>query len=169
MACQVELFQQFLRRRYFVGLFVDFDMRKHECRVDSKRAEHLFRLGVVEAIKTAFERLTVKGDNSPARNCRIKVQIGRMFAKGLFNIRRRQSLQNIPDGGMSGRPFPVDLEGLVELWPMNLDEGSNAAIRVGSAYNRQNGKQQYVRQLIELAFSASWIADPRELREEAFE
>src|SRR3954468_1557973 len=75
MACQVELFQQFLRRRYFVGLFVDFDMRKHECRVDSKRAEHLFRLGVVEAIKTAFERLTVKGDNSPARNCRIKVQM----------------------------------------------------------------------------------------------
>jgi hypothetical protein len=38
-------------------------MRQHQRRVDCERAEHLFCLGVVEAIKTAFERLAVKRDN----------------------------------------------------------------------------------------------------------
>src|SRR6267154_5090773 len=117
-------------------------MRQHQRRVDSERAEYLLCLGVVEAIKTAFEQLSVKRDDSRTGDCRITVQIGRMFAKGLFNIRCRQPLQNVPDGGMSGRPFPAYLEGLVELAPMDLDEGADAAIRVGSAHNRQNGKQQ---------------------------
>jgi hypothetical protein len=56
-----------------------------------------------------------------------------------------QPLQNISDSGMSGRPSPADLEGLVQLSPMDFDEGTDAAIRVGAARNRQNGKQQDVR------------------------
>src|SRR5450759_2750362 len=115
-------------------------MRQHQRCVDSECAEYLLCLGVVEAIKTAFEQLACKRDNSRTGDCRITVQVGRMFAKGLFNIRRRQPLQNIPDGRMSGRPYPADLEGLVKLSPMDLDEGADAAIRVGSAHNRQNGK-----------------------------
>ena len=145
MASQVEFFQQLLHRRDFIGFVVDFDMRQHQRRVDSERAEYLFCLGVVEAIKTAFERLAVKRDNSRTGNCCIEVQIGCMFAKGLFNIRRRQPLQNIPDSRVSRRPFPADLEGLIKLSPMDLDEGADAAIRVGSAHNRQNGKQQDIR------------------------
>ena len=145
MASQVEFFQQLLHRRDFIGFVVDFDMRQHQRRVDSERAEYLFCLGVVEAIKTAFERLAVKRDNSRTGNCCIEVQIGCMFAKGLFNIRRRQPLQNIPDSRVSRRPLPADLEGLVKLSPMDLDEGADAAIRVGSAHNRQNGKQQDIR------------------------
>jgi hypothetical protein len=124
MASHVELFQQLLDRRDFVGFVVDFDMRQHQRRIDSERAEYLFCLGVVEAIKAAFERLAVKRDNSRTGNCCIEIQVGCVFAKDLFNIRRRQPLQNIPDGGMSGRPFPIDLEGLVELSPMDLDEGA---------------------------------------------
>ena len=56
------------------------------------------------------------------------VQVGRMVTKDIFNIRRAQPLQNIPDGGMSGWPFPSDLKGSVQLWPMDLDEGADAAI-----------------------------------------
>ena len=63
MARHVEFFQQLLHGRDFVGFFIDFDMRQHQRRVDCERAEHLFCLGVVEAIKAAFERLAVKRDN----------------------------------------------------------------------------------------------------------
>jgi len=35
---------------------------------------------------------------------------------------------------------------------MDLDEGADAAIRVGTADNRENGKQQDVRQLVKFAF-----------------
>ena len=90
MASHVEFFQQLLHRRDFIGFVVDFDMRQHQRRVDSERAEYLFCLGVVEAIKTAFERLAVKRDNSRTGNCCIEAQVGCMFAKGLFNIRRRR-------------------------------------------------------------------------------
>ena len=89
-----------------------------------------------------------------------------MFAKRLFDIRRRQPLQNIADGRMGGRPFPVDLEGFVQLSPMDLEVGLDAAIRVGSAHDRENGKQQYVRQPIEFAFGAPRIGDCGEQRQE---
>ena len=39
MACHVEFFQQLLDRRDFIGFVVDFDMRQHQRRVDSERAE----------------------------------------------------------------------------------------------------------------------------------
>src|SRR5450756_2253257 len=52
MARHVEFFQQFLHGRDFVGFFVDVDMRQYQRRVDGERAEHLFCLGVVEAIET---------------------------------------------------------------------------------------------------------------------
>ena len=136
MIRHVELFQQFLHGRDFVGLFVDVDMRQHQCRVDGERAEHLFCLGVVEAIKTAFERLAVKRDNSRAEPRRVNIQVGRMFAKSFFNVGRTQPLQNIPDGRMRGRPFPAYLEGLVQLSSMDFDEGTDAAIRVGAANDR---------------------------------
>jgi hypothetical protein len=97
------------------------------------------------------------------------VQVGRMLTKDIFNIRRAQPLQNIPDGGMSGWPFPSDLKGSVQLWPMDLDEGADAAIRVGTAHNLENGKQQDMRQLVKFAFGASRIGDCCELREEMFE
>src|SRR5437762_14257417 len=92
----------------------------------------------------ASTRLTISRPPQSASRC-IEVQVGCMFAKGLFNICRRQPLQNIPDSRVSRRPLPADLEGLVKLSPMDLDEGADAAIRVGSGHNRQNGKQQDIR------------------------
>src|ERR1017187_7491340 len=144
-------------------------MRQHQRRVDGERAEHLSCLDVVEAVETTLERLAVEGNDTRTGTGPRMVQVGGMFAKDLFYVRPAQSLQNVPDGRMSGRPFPADLEGLVQLSPMDLDEGADAAIRVGSAHNCQNGKQQDVRQLIEFAFGAPWIGDRREEREKAFE
>ena len=144
-------------------------MRQNQSRVDSKRAKHLFCLDVIEVIETTLERLTVERHNMHAGTGPGMVQVGRMLTKDIFNIRRAQPLQNIPDGGMSGWPFPSDLKGSVQLWPMDLDEGADAAIRVGTAHNRENGKQQDMRQLVKFAFGAPRIGDCCELREEMFE
>ena len=169
MAGQVEVLQQLLGGRDFVGFFVDIDMRQHQRGVDRERAEHLLGLGVVEAVEAAFERLAVERDNAHATSLRRQVELAGVFAKGLFNIRRFKALQNVADGGVRRRPFPADLEGLVELLPMHLDEGADAAIGVGAAHDRQDGKQQHVRQLIELALGAPRIGNPRQQREETFE
>ncbi len=169
MARHVEFLQQLLHGGDFVGLLVDLDMRQHQRRVDRERAEHLSCLDVVEAVETALERLAIKRHDARARTRGGKVQVGGMFAKYLFNIHRPQPLQNVPDGGMSGCPFPADLEGLVQFPPMDFDEGTDAAIRIGAAHDRQYGKQQDVRQLIKFAFGAPWIGDCREARKEMFE
>ena len=170
MACDVEFFQQFLHGGDLVGLLVDLDMRQHQGCVGGERAEHLSCLDVVEAVETALERLAIKRHDTRTRTgSGGKVQVGGMFAKYPFNIRRPQSLQNVPDGGMSGRPFPADLEDPVQFPPMDFDEGTNAAIRIGAAHDRQYGKQQHVRQLIKFAFSPPWIGNCRKARKEMFE
>ena len=145
MACHVEFLQQFLHGGDFIGLFVDLDMRQHQRGIDGERAEHLPCLGVVEAIETALERFAIERQEACAGTRRGCVQVGGVFARDLFYFRRAQPLQNISDGGMSGRPSPAEPEGLVQFSPMNFDEGTDAAIRVGAARNRQNGKQQDVR------------------------
>ncbi len=169
MVRYVEFFQQLLHGGDFVGFFVDLDMRQHQRRVDGERAEHLSCLDVIEAIETALERLAIERHDTRAETGPGPVQVGCMFAKDLFNIRRAQPLQNIPDRSVRGRPLPADLEGFVQLSSVDFDEGADAAIRVGAAHNRQNGKQQDVWQLIKFAFGPPRVGDCREERKETFE
>ena len=65
-------------------------MRQNQSRVDSKRAEHLFCLDVVEVIETTLERLTIERHNMHAETGPGMVQVGRMLTKDIFNIRRAQ-------------------------------------------------------------------------------
>jgi hypothetical protein len=72
-----------------------------------------------------------------------------LFAKSVFNICLAQPLQNmenILDGPVSGRSFPIYLESLVQLMPMDFDESADAAIRMGAGHDRKNRKQQDVLQ-----------------------
>lgn len=169
MVRYVEFLQKLLHGGDFVGLFVDLDVRQHQRRVDGEGAEYLSCLDIIEAVETALERLAIECHDTRARSCGGKVQVGGVFAKYLFNIRRHQSLQNVSDGGMSGRPFPADLEGRVQFPPMDFDEGTDAAIRISAAHDREYGKQQDVRQLVKFAFGPPWIGDCRKARKEMFE
>jgi hypothetical protein len=92
MARQVEFLQQLLHGGDFVGLFVDLDVRQHQRRVDGERAEHLFCHDVVEVIETALERLAIERNDARVGAPGGEIQIGGVFAKGLFNIRRAQPL-----------------------------------------------------------------------------
>ena len=69
---------------------------------------------------------------------------------------------------MRRRPFPSDFEGFVQPLPMHLDESADAAIRIRAAYDRENRKQQDVRQLIEFALGATRVGDCREERKKTF-
>ncbi len=144
-------------------------MRQHQRRIGGKGAEYLSCLGIVEGVKTAPERLAVKRQNTRASGRFAAVQVCCVFAKDLLDIRRFQPLQNIPDRRVGGRPLPTDLERLVQPSPVRLDECVDAPVRVGSRHNRQNGKQQNIRQQIKFALSTAPVADHPEVRKEAFE
>ena len=54
----------FCTARYFIGFFVDLDMRQNQRRIDGEGAEQLSCLGVVEIIETALERLAIERDDA---------------------------------------------------------------------------------------------------------
>src|SRR6516162_6410043 len=122
MARNIEFLQQFLHRRYLVGLFIDHDMRQHQRRIDSKSAEYLSCFGIVEGVETALERFAVKGQNACAGGCRPAVEVCRVLAKDPFDIRRVQPLQNIADRCVGGWPLPADLESFIQPFELNLDK-----------------------------------------------
>jgi hypothetical protein len=70
---------------------------------------------------------------------------------------------------MRRRPFPFDLEGFVQLFPMHLDVSANASIPIGAAHHREEGEQQHVRQLVQFALRPTRIADRREERKQGCE
>ena len=100
MARNIEFFQQFLHRRYLVGLFIDHDMRQHQRCIDSKSAEYLSCFGIVEGVETALERFAVKRQNACARGRCAAVEVCRVLAKDPLDICRVQPLQN---GSLCGR------------------------------------------------------------------
>ncbi len=144
-------------------------MRQHQRRFDSESTEYLSCLGIVEGVEAALERLAVKRQNTRAGGRFAAVQVCCVLAKDLLDIRRIQPLQNITDRRVGGWPLPADLERFVQSFEVHLDERTNTPVRVGSRHNRQNGKQQNIRQLIELALSAAWVADRPEVRKKRVE
>jgi len=169
MIGQVEFAQQRLHGRDFVGFFVDFDVRQHQPGIDGERAEHLPGLGVVEGVETALQRLAVERDDASVGARGRAIQVGGVFAKGPFDLRRAEPMQDIADGRMRGRLLPIDSERLVQLFPVDLEVGAQATIRVGAAHNCEDGKQQHVLQLVELALGAARVGNCREQRKKVFE
>ena len=111
-------------------------------------------------------RLAAERDDPRAGRRGDPVEAGGGVAKHPFGIVSLQSPQDMPDRGGRGRPFPKDPEGLVQASPANLDEGPEAAIRIGAGRDRQDRKQQDMREPGELASGAARIGDRRALRKE---
>jgi len=148
---QVEFAQQFLHGRDFVGFFVDFDARQHQPGIDGERAGRLLGLGAIEVVETALQRLAVERHDASVGARGRAIQVGGVFAKGLFDLRRAEPMQDIADRRMRGRLLPIDPERLVQLFPVDLEVSAQATIRIGAANHGENGKQQDMSQLVELA------------------
>ena len=112
VAGHVEFFQQLLNGGYFVGFFVYLDMRQHQGGVGGEGTEHLSRLGVLEVVEAAPERLAVERDDPRASRRGDPVQAGGVVAKDPFDIVSLQSLEDIADRGVRGGLFQLILKAL---------------------------------------------------------
>ena len=57
-----EFGEQRLRRRDFIGLFRDIDVREHEGRVGGERAQDLGRGAIIEVVEAAAQCFAVQRD-----------------------------------------------------------------------------------------------------------
>ena len=121
---QAQLQQQLLHGGDFVGFFVDFDVREHQPGIDREGAEHLLGLGVAEVVETALQRLAVEGDDARVRALGRAIQVGGVLAKDPFDLLGAELVQDIADRRMRRRPFPMDIESFVQLFPVDPEVGS---------------------------------------------
>ena len=75
-----------------------------------------------------------------------------MAAERGLHSRRIKTLQDVADGSVGGGASPFQAECRIQSAPMHVDEGDDAAIRVAARHDGQDGEQQHMRQLVELAF-----------------
>ncbi len=85
-----------------------------------------------------------------------------MAAEGRLHRGRVEALEDIADGGMRRCSAPVQAESRVQPAAVDVDEGDDAAIRVAAGHDGENGEQQHVGQLVELALRPARIRDVRQ-------
>lgn len=161
VAGNVEFLQKLLRRRDFVGFFVDLDMRQNQGRIGGEGAEYLLGPAVAKGVEAAAKGLAVQSQHPPAAAS--TVQVRSVLAKGFFHTAGIEFAQDRADRGVRWWPLPTDSERSVQPCPVNLDECADAAVRVGSRNHCQNRKQQHIPLLVALAFGP---ATDREWRRE---
>ena len=133
--------QQRLRRRDLVGLLGDVDMGEHEGGVGGERAQHLGRGTVVEVVEAAAQRLAIQRDAALSGRCAGGLQQRGMAAEDRLHRGRIEPLEDVADGGVRGRAAPLQTEGGVQPAAVDIDEGDDAAIRVATGDDGENGEQ----------------------------
>ena len=144
LAGQVEFLHQLLHGGDLVGFFIDFDVGENQRGIDRERTEHLPCLGVVEVVETALQRLAVERDDASLRPRGRAIQVGSVFAKDLFDLRRAEPVQDIADRRVNGRALPIDIEGFVQPLPVDVEVGAQTAIGICAPDHGENRKQQHV-------------------------
>jgi len=125
-------------------------------------AEHLRRGAVAELVKAAAQRLAIERDAALSRCGTRRLQQGGIAAEGRLHPGRIEPLEDVADGGVRGRSTPLQAEGRVQLAAVDGDESDDATIRVAAGYDRKNGEQQQVGQLVELSLRPARIMDVRQ-------
>jgi len=154
---KAEFGQQFLDGRDFVGLLADVEVREQQIGASVERVQHLGGFAILEVIEAALQGLAVQGDDALRGFVADRLQAGGMAAERLLDRVRVKSLKNIANGGMGGRSFPFQAEGVVQAGTVDADEGDDTPERIRSGYDGQDGEQQDVGQLVELAFRPSRV------------
>ena len=123
-----ELGEQRLRRRDFVGLLGDVDMREQQGGVGGERAQHLGGHTIIEVVEAATQRLAIQGYGAGAGDCARGLQQSGMAAEDQLDIRRIEALENVADSRVGGRAALLQTERGFQLVAMHVDEGDDAAI-----------------------------------------
>ena len=165
----VEFANQPLRGGDLVGLFLDIDVGQDHARFGIECVQQLGRLAVAEIVETAPQRLPVERDGAPGRIGRVASQTGGVPAENLLDSLRIEALEDVADGGMSGRALPAQPEGGVQPAAVDRDEGFDGSKGVPAGHHGENREQQNMRQLIELPLGSARVGDFAEQAEQMIE
>ena len=113
--CDVEVVQQLLDSRYLVGLLADLEMRQQQVGTGVECVQQLRRFAVGEVIEAALEGLAIKGEDTLPGLGATGLQAGSMPAEHMFDRSWIKALENVADGGMSWRTFPVQTKSRVQV------------------------------------------------------
>lgn len=130
MMCDVEFVQQLLDSRYLVGLLADLEMRQQQVGTGVECVQQLRRFAVGEVIEAALEGLAIKGEDALPGLGATGLQAGSMPAEHMFDRSWIKALENIADGGMSWRTFPVQTKSRVQVGAVDTDERYDTPKRI---------------------------------------
>ena len=128
--CDVEVVQQLLDSRYLVGLLADLEMRQQQVGTGVECVQQLRRFAVGEVIEAALEGLAIKGEDALPGLGATGLQAGSMPAEHMFDRSWIKALENIADGGMSWRTFPVQTKSRVQVGAVDTDERYDTPKRI---------------------------------------
>ena len=128
--CDVEFVQQLLDSRYLVGLLADLEMRQQQVGTRVECVQQLRRFVVGEVIEAALEGLAIKGEDALPGLGATGLQAGSMPAEHMFDRSWIKALENVADGGMSWRTFPVQTKSRVQVGAVDTDERYDTPKRI---------------------------------------
>ncbi len=73
-----------------------------------------------------------------------RLQQGRVATERHFHRSRVEPLEEVADGGVRGRPLPLQCERGIQPAAMDGDEGDDVTIRVAAGHDGEDGEQQHV-------------------------
>ena len=126
----VEFVQQLLDSRYLVGLLADLEMRQQQVGTRVECVQQLRRFAVGEVIEAALEGLAIKGEDALPGLGATGLQAGSMPAEHMFDRSWIKALENVADGGMSWRTFPVQTKSRVQVGAVDTDERYDTPKRI---------------------------------------
>jgi hypothetical protein len=165
----LEFAKQLLRGGDLVGFLCDVDVRQDQSGVGVESMQQLGGLAVAEIVEASPERLPIQRDGASRWiGCGIPQTSG-VAAEHLLDWLRIEALQDVADGGMGRGALPAQTEGDVQSATVHLDKGLNGTEGIAAGNHGEDGEQQNIWQLVELAFGSTRVGDLGEHGEKLIE
>ena len=114
---------------------------------------------IADAAAASAQRLAVQRDAALSRRCACCLQLCRVATEDRLHRDRIKPLQDVADGGVRRRTSPFQAEYLIQSAAVHVDEGDDAAVGVAAGHEGEDGKQQHIRQLVELALRPARVGN----------
>jgi hypothetical protein len=136
----LEFAEQLLCGGDFVGLFLDIDMSQNQAGFNVECVQQLGCLAVAEVVEASPKRLAIQRDVALRWiGCGIPQTSG-VAAEHLLDGLWIEALEDIANGGVSGRTLPAQTEGGVQPAAMHLDEGLDGTKGIATGDHGEDGE-----------------------------
>lgn len=148
-----------LDRWDFVFLLAHVDVAQDQAGGHLEGAHQVGGGAVGEVIEAPAQRLAIESHDPHAVAADLIGQHGGVEAERAFQFGRIKVLQHEPDRRIGRGTPPAQTEGCLQTAEMDVDEGMDAAVGVGSRDHGQDGEQQQMRQWVQPALGAARVRD----------